>query len=314
MGFATLNPSSAVRKGTCGSNTMGEIIRINEQHLLNTIAKFPSEILKDDSKRSFWLSIAIIKYFFGPEWLERHVSVENPEPGFFRVIAGHGAPTQLSTFRIVDFAELLFNLQNIEGFDGCIDRMRRGNLEATYAELDFGRLLYSSGAVFRFVQPQQKKGADYDIEITMADGTTVCADAKCKIETTEFSGETVLNTLDHARKQFPKDRPSAIFVKIPQKWLEKPATGAVLNQLAQQFLRGTQRVVSIKLYVGHVHYSDGSLTQSHNFHEISNPNNRFDAKRDWNMFAEPHPTASWNGMPLRWKRILFFPKDGPDGS
>jgi hypothetical protein len=53
------------------------------------------------------------------------------------------------------------------------------------------------------------------------------------------------------------------------------------------------------------------LAALHGFREISNPNNRFFPNRNWDMFAEPNPTNNWNGMPLRWKRILFFPMDGP---
>ncbi len=290
---------------------MSNVIRLTEQHLLNTLARFPLDIMSDDSKRAFWLSVAVAKHFFGEEWLEQHVSVENQKPGFLRVIAGYDSATQISTFRIVDLAELLFNLQNVSGFDRCIDRMREGNIEATYAELDFGRMLYSAGAVFRFVEPQQKKGTDYDIEITLADSTTVCADAKCKIETTEFSSKTVLNTLEHARKQFPEDVPSAIFVKMPSRWVQEFETAVELNQIAYRFLRGTRRVVSIKYYIADLAYHEGSLTHRHAFREISNPNNKFDPDRNWDMFAEPNPTSNWNGMPLRWKRLLFFPNDSP---
>jgi hypothetical protein len=295
-----------------GSFRMDDVVRITDLHLLNTLARFPADILQNDSKRAFWLSLAVAKHFFGNDWLEQHVSVENPEPGFLRVIAGDDDRTQISTFRIVDLAELLFNLQNVSGFDCCIDRMREGNIESTYAELEFGRMLYSAGAVFRFVEPQQKKGADYDIEIILDDGTTVCADAKCKVETTEFSFKTVLNTLEHARKQFPKGRPSAIFAKVPFRWVETSEIGIELNQVANRFLRGTQRVVSIKYYISDVAYRDGMLTHRHVFNEVSNPNNKFDPNRNWDMFAEPNPTSNWNGMPLRWKRLLFFPKDGPD--
>jgi hypothetical protein len=297
---------------TSGARSMAESIRhITDQNLLNMIAKFPPDVLHDDSKRAFCTSIGIVKHFFGPDWAEEYISPASRTPSFLRVIPGDGPETQLTTFRIVDFAELLFNLQGIEGVESCLDRMRQGNIEATYAELDFGRMLYSAGVVFKFVEPRQEKGADYDIEIVMADGTTVCADAKCKIETTNFSEKTVQNTLGHARRQFPKDRPSAIFVKIPVRWVETVEAAAQLNAIAHRFLRGTQRVVSVKYYVVQADYENGTLSHRHGFREISNPNNRFFPTRNWDMFAEPNPTNNWNGMPLRWKRILFFPMDGP---
>jgi len=237
-----------------------EAIRhITDQNLLNIIANFPPDVLRNDSQRAFWTSVGIVKHFFGRDWVESYVFSPNGRRGesFLRVIPGQSAQTQLTTFRIVDFAELLFNLQGVEGIEICLDRMRQGNIEATYAELDFGRMLYSAGIVFRFVEPRQEKGADYDIEIVMTDGTTVCADAKCKIETTNFSENSVKNTLDHARRQFPKDRPSAIFVKTPVRWVETIVAATQLNEIAHRFLRGTQRVVSIKYYVVRTDYKDG---------------------------------------------------------
>ena len=290
---------------------MADFLPINRQHLLNVIAKFPPEIVRNDTQRVFWLSIAIIKHFLGLDWANQHVSPETPEPGFLRVIPGATAKTQMSTFRVVDFAELLWNLQRVPGFETCIDRMKRGNIEATYAELDFGRMLYSAGAVFRFIKPQLKKGRDYDIEIVLPDGMIVCADAKCKVEVRDFSGETIRNSLEGARKQLPKDRPSAIFVKVPFRWFEKIENATELLEIARRFLRGTGRVVSVKFYSAHVAYRDGMLTQSLGFKEISNPNNRFEPGRNWDMFADPNPTSSWNGMPVNWKRLLFFPNDGP---
>jgi len=279
---------------------------------LNTIAGFPPEILQNDSKRVFVLSLAIAKHFFGSNWLHEHVSVENPKPGPLRVVAGEDEATQRSTFKIVDFAELLINLQYVDGFDDCIVRMRQGVIEATYAELDFGRMLFCGGAVFRFVKPEGTKGRDYDIEITLPDGVIVCADAKCKIETTEFDAKTLRRTLQSARTQFPRDVPSAIFVKIPPAWLNRLEDARQLQEVARVFLANdTQRVVSVKYYMTYLTYRNGMLTHSHGFKEISNPNNRFDATRNWDMFAEPNPTSNWNGMPLVWKRLLFFPKDGP---
>jgi hypothetical protein len=189
--------------------------------------------------------------------------------------------------------------------------MQHGLIEPTFAELDFGRMLYIGNVDFCYVEPQQKKGLDYDIEITLSDGIAVCADAKCKVETTAFSVDSVRRSPEKARKQFPKDRPSIIFMKVPQRWFEEPNHGISLNTIAEAFLRGTGRIVSVKFYVSYINYRDKKLRNDHAFKEIPNPNNRFDPSRDWNMFAEPPAKVGWNGMPPRWKRLLFIPNDGP---
>jgi hypothetical protein len=247
--------------------------------------------------------------FFGQEWVDEHVSPERTTAGFLRVPLGEGADTQISALKLVDFAELLRNLQDIPGFDACIDRMQHGVIESTFAELDLGRMLYCSNVDFSFVKPQQKKGLDYDVEITLSDGMVVCADAKCKVE--DFSAETVRYSLEKARTQFPKDRLSIIFMKVPYRWFAEPILGISLINIAEKFLRGTGRIVSVKFYFSDIGYRDKALRHDHAFKEISNPNNRFDPSRDWTMFAEPTSKSGWNGRPPRWKRLLFFPNDGP---
>src|ERR1700730_5356859 len=92
------------------ATTVSKFSKITDQHLLNAIAKFPPDMQQNDSKRSFSLSVAVVKHFFDLEWVEQHISPETPTAGFLRVIPGEGADTQKSTFRIVDFAELLLNL------------------------------------------------------------------------------------------------------------------------------------------------------------------------------------------------------------
>src|ERR1700686_5479840 len=109
------------------------------------------------------------------DWLAEHVSLETKTPGFLRVIPGQSAATQISTFKIVDFAELLWNLQDIAGIDICIDRLRSGGIEATYAVPDLARMLFCGGLNFPVVEPQHEKGLDGDIEITLPDKTIVCA-------------------------------------------------------------------------------------------------------------------------------------------
>src|SRR5271169_1502239 len=136
---------------------MGQLAPIRDQHLLRTIANFPADWRDDDSKRSFWLAVSVVRYFFGQEWIDEHVSPERTSVGFLRVLLGEGEDTQISTFKIIDFAELLYNLQDITGLESCIDRIRRGVIEPTFAELDLGRMLYSGNVDFRFVEPQQKK-------------------------------------------------------------------------------------------------------------------------------------------------------------
>ena len=74
------------------------------------------------------------------------------------------------TARMLDFAEMLFNLQHVDGFDDRINQMRTGQIEATFAEFDFARFLYLHDVAFKFVKPSGAKGEGYDCDIEYADG------------------------------------------------------------------------------------------------------------------------------------------------
>ncbi|GKQ51869.1 hypothetical protein [Bradyrhizobium sp. Ce-3] len=295
---------------------MAPLARLADQHLLKTIASFPTEVRDDPTNRTFYLSLAIVRHFLGAAWADEHVQ-DNGEPGYVRLNWRDRTQTQIQSFRIVDLGELLFNLQHMVGFDECIRRMRDGNIEGTYAELDLGRMLYQSGIEFRFVVGSGKRGDDFDIEMTLNDGVTVCADAKCKIEATQFSEKTLLNSLQSARSQFPKDKPSIIFVKVPPRWLsERSDLKEQLTRIANDFLRGTGRVVSVKYYVSHIRWEDGHVSHIQAFQEINNHHaiNRFGSSRNWDMFEESDETSGPNGfenysdVPIRWRRLIYYPQ------
>jgi hypothetical protein len=216
---------------------------------------------------------------------------------------------EASTFRVVELAENLLNLQHIDGFDACIEQMRGGGekIESTCAELDFGRLLYIHDVPFRFVVPQMAKGRDYDFEVTYPDGLSAAADAKCKFETTAIDPDTVRNSLNKARRQLPADRPGIIFIKVPQTWIEDPATARAMMGVGLRFFANTRRVVSVKFYVSHLSIGSGMVLHRHAFRELTNEASRFHAGRNWDLFANYHVPSSWNGMPRKWQRIFFWP-------
>jgi hypothetical protein len=98
-----------------------------------------------------------------------------------------------------------------------------------------------------------------------------------------------MNSLHQARTQFPSDKPSIIFVKVPPRWLgEHPSLKADLAKVARDFLGGTGRIVSVKFYISRIFWADGIVSHIQAFDEINNdhPSNRFDCNRNWDMFAE----------------------------
>jgi hypothetical protein len=188
--------------------------------------------------------------------------------------------------------------------------MRSGaeKIESTCAELDFGRFLFIHDVGFRFVTPQGAKGEDYDFEIVYPQGLLVPADAKCKFVSTRIDPKSVRNSLVKARKQLPADRPCVIFMKVPQQWISDLPTAKALVDVGRDFMKTTDRVVSVKFYVSHLVTQDGFVLHRHAFRELTNEGSRFSGGRDWDLFRDFVVPASWNGMPPSWQRIFFFPK------
>ncbi|HET8670799.1 MAG TPA: hypothetical protein VFM05_09300 [Candidatus Saccharimonadales bacterium] len=149
--------------------------------------------------------------------------------------------------RTVRLAELLFNLQFIKGIDGRLDDLRRGKVEATYAELEAGAFLLRRSVLFNYVDEIGVKGLDYDGQILLKSGERVICEMKCKVESTGLSEGGSRNALDAARRQLPPGEPGIVFLKIPESWVRDPKVSTVLSTALNDFLRGTSRVIAVVL-------------------------------------------------------------------
>jgi hypothetical protein len=288
--------------------------KVTTDHLRSFLARMPLEVYSDYGRRHFKLFTHVLHRFLGQEWVEKHILAQalgiNKGPtAFLEVDFSTDERRELGSLRLFDLAEMLMNLQLVEGFSECIDRLRTGKrdqIEATYAELQFAKLFYVHDMQFRIMVPSGERRSSYDFEIFLPSHPVVCADAKCKIEANNIDPASVRNTLDSARDQFPKDKPGVIFVKVPQHWFARPGMTADLRKVARDFLRGTGRIVSVKYYVSHVTFINQQTVHRHAFDEIDNPNNRFPPNRNWDFFRGYHVPDEWNGMPPKWIRLMHF--------
>jgi len=246
----------------------------------------------------------------GVEWLEKHIDPAVNKPGYLRleVASRNEELVAIKGQKLVDLGELLLNLQHVEGFDSCIRRLRDGDLEPMLAELSLASMIYVNDWSFRFVEPIGTKGNDYDYEITLSDGLVVCADAKCKIESTALSENTVLNGLKKAHGQLPVDRPGIVLIKFPPDWIRVDGHLDVLLAPTDEFFRSNSRIVLVGFYTTPTALGDGYMFQGHQFLELHNRLNRFDAHRDWRLFNRWRPPeGAANGLPPKWLRLINFP-------
>jgi hypothetical protein len=286
------------------------IPRISFPDLMETARSFPPEVRANPDRLMFTLGVSIIRHFFGQPWCEHNIiqdAAGSRPDGFLRIDFTPGFAGARKTARILDFAETLFNLQHIEGFDGRVDQMRAGQVEATFAEFDFARFLFLHDISFAFVPPSGAKGSDYDFRIDYSDGRKVCADAKCKIEGSEMRAETLRNGLVRARAHnLPDDKPGVVFVKVPQIWFEDDGTRAGMRTVAEGFLRNTGRLVSIVIYTTAASpYEDGAkMLLRHRFQEYPNTSHRFDVTKSWTLFKGYEVPDDWGGAHPKWTRVF----------
>lgn len=284
--------------------------RISFADLMETARSFPKEVRDDPARLTFTLAVTVIRHFFGQRWCENHIiqdGAHSRPAGFLRLDFTPGFEGERKTSRVLDFAETLFNLQHVPGFDDLVKHMRTAEVEAAFAEFDFGRFLYLHDIAFKFVTTRGVKGADYDCAIEYADGREACADAKCRLEGTEIRAETVRNSLTKARtNNLPVDKPGIIFLKVPQPWFDQEDVRKGVYSVIKDFLRNTGRIVSVVVYATHVIElaADRMMLLRHRFNEFLNSTHRFDRTKNWALFKDYKVPEDWGGAHPKWVRVF----------
>jgi hypothetical protein len=173
---------------------------------------------------TFGLATEYLRAFVDNEWTNQMVFGQHPavsrdyRPGraFMRAEAEDAEAAYRNQQRTLRIAELLFNLQDVEGIDARLENLRVGRVESTYSELEGGAFLKQRGVQFRYLCPSGRRGADYDAEIPLARGMKVNCEMKCKAEQTELSDGAVRSPLQAARRQLPSGEPGLLFFKVPE--------------------------------------------------------------------------------------------------
>jgi hypothetical protein len=179
-----------------------------------------------------------------------------------------------------------------------------GQVETTYAELETGKWLFAHNVPLRFNVPCGKRGEDYDLDVIYPD-VTAAADTKCKIETTKVDAKSVGDSLHEAREQLPENRPGAIFVKIPARWLNTPDILHAVVDVTKHLLRNTGRIVSVKYY-SPVRIIENDIVRAlFRFREITNPQHRHVATRlDWDVWGTHTAQDGTKPLPDFWIRVI----------
>src|SRR5229473_6639702 len=150
---------------------------------VRTLAQLiPPRITESVTARSYKLGQAVLRKFLGFDWVQRYIWTATS--GFIAVNNSDPVARETYYMRTVILAEMLYNLQVVEGFDSCLVELEAGQIESAYAALEIARTLCTIATdkrlTFRFVRPRRR--CSYDLEIAFSDGLRVCAETKCKME------------------------------------------------------------------------------------------------------------------------------------
>jgi hypothetical protein len=138
---------------------------------------------------AFGLAQEYLRFAIGNEWTNQivfglHPTVDRANRagrGFVRAEATMTTDQYRNQERTLRLAEILFNLQAVEGVDGRVAKLLAGQVEPTYAELECGGMLLDHAIPFRFVEERGVRGADFDAEMLLSSGGVAPCEMKCKL-------------------------------------------------------------------------------------------------------------------------------------
>jgi hypothetical protein len=193
------------------------------------------------------------------------------------------------------FAEMLLNLQDVEGFEKVLELAATNNLEDACAELESGKILYMLGIWFRFNKPKGNLTSDYDIEFRVASGQTVFSDTKNKRLTTSLTTSTIIQSLKQAKTQVPPDKPSFLFLRVPDAWLEEQKI-AVVDRAISDFFRNTTSVAAVLVHTSVVKRFSESINElGLSLKLFVNPVCKFQDDREWAL-PQSLPNLRWRSF------------------
>jgi len=286
--------------------TYGDLVGMAESFSM----QFPS-VRPSPEAMQFAMAATVLRALVGDEWCDENlVGAEKADP-YLVTNSTKPADRMKIQARIAALGELVYNLQRVYGAQDRFARIQRSSLEIAISDLEAARLLSLSERTFRFVEEQQLKGFDYDIEVTFKPHLTLCCESKCKVETTELSHRTIFNSLRKAASQLPAKEPGAIFVKIPEPWISTPAATSKISVALDEFYKKSGRTAEVIFHWEEWQpLESGGLLRLAKFREEINRQSRF---FDSQLFPFLRPWSPiWN--PPSWTRFTDAIKSARGGA
>lgn len=229
-------------------------------------------------------SLGVLQNFLGRDWMADHLGTE-AHPFF----AGWPVPPHGETRairRIWGLADMLLNLQQVEGFADPLKKLATDKVETGFAALEAAKLLFNSGTKFRFNDPTRKrKGAAYDIDAWTAGGLRVAIEAKSRLESTSVTPEKIGKSLERARRQLPKGGCGIIFLRVPRAWGGDGYLETPFAEAAEETLRQSDRLAGVCVFSDRLISHQGLEGSMLIAREFWSKKEKFAAAADWRLIS-----------------------------
>jgi hypothetical protein len=231
---------------------------------------------------------AIVRKFFGRDWLDENV-VNGSPPSYFKPDSDGWRHQD----RLITLGDILFNLQHVEG---ALERFRalipNRDIEGAIAELRGAALLRRRAIVYSFVQECGTKGTDFDALIDCGSSSLPC-EFKCKLSSTLLTKGTIITTVKSARSQVPEGSPFMVMMQVPEAWTADAEFDRVRREATNELFRNSKRLHSV-VFHSEIWFTHGeSRTRSHALWHERNPACAFHAGEIESLRSRPSQPQVW---------------------
>jgi hypothetical protein len=144
-----------------------------------------------DELEIYWVSLMIICSMLGEKWHENNIKnarrKNENRMNYLLTDQKNQIELQSHLFRTVLFADCLFALQYVNGFEVKLKQLRELSpskpdvtAEDYIIELLLAKMILDQGHQVVFRKPSNKPREDYDLDIILKNGIPLCAELKCR--------------------------------------------------------------------------------------------------------------------------------------
>jgi hypothetical protein len=226
------------------------------------------------------LTNIIVGNVFGPDWFEEVLACED-RPPYFQIDTRSEQTHPRFMTRALELGEMVWNLRDVGGFDDRVADMRTNveGVETRIGELMGGRFFKQLGIMFAFRRPTGRKQDDFDIEYVRTDSKLGRCEVKSKLQATDFTPNTIKNTLKEAKSQLPKNETGIILLRTPEDWVpfQDGQDGveklrAIESAITEWFAtEKTRRISSVVTFDSRTDVVDAVIYANCYFKEFKNP-------------------------------------------